>query len=164
VREKETVVRKGLRIGYCKLGDLNQVQQIEDLSFKSPYPLSIFRHFLFTDPLGFRIARLDEEVSGYCITSTHGSLRPSIATLASIAVRPELRRRGIGEVLLEDAIRNCKENHPEVRFLELQVSSVNLAAKAMYSKFGFKKIALISRYYEDGEDADVMELDVLKTA
>lgn len=83
--------------------------------------------------------------------------------LITIAVRREYRRRGLGEGLLIAAIDQATELGARVMTLEVRVS--NLAAQAMYEKFGFRKVGLRPRYYTDNnEDAVLLSSDVLTSA
>lgn len=54
-------------------------------------------------------------------------------------VRKEYRNRGIGSMLLEAAISNIRED-PEVKKINLSVSSTQVAAISLYQKTGFVKV------------------------
>ncbi len=56
------------------------------------------------------------------------------AKILSFAVKKEFRRRGIGNRLLDTAIRRCKEKGKIKIFLEVRVS--NEAAQRLYKKKG----------------------------
>jgi ribosomal-protein-alanine N-acetyltransferase len=85
------------------------------------------------------------------------------AHLIAIAVRREYRRRGLGEALLVRAIDLATELGARVMTLEVRAS--NLAAQAMYEKFGFRRVGMRPRYYSDNhEDALVMTSDILTSA
>ena len=55
------------------------------------------------------------------------------------------QRRGHGSALLKEAMRAARENGAKKIFLEVRPS--NLAGKALYERFGFRKIALRRGYY-----------------
>jgi ribosomal-protein-alanine N-acetyltransferase len=72
-------------------------------------------------------------------------LWPPGAHLASIGVHPDHRNRGLGTLLLRDAMargRKCG-----ARRLMLEVDLVNLAARRLYQREGF---GLARRFREDG--------------
>jgi len=74
----------------------------------------------------------------------------------NVAVHPEHRRRGVGRALL-DAMRGLtEEGASRVALLEVRVS--NEAAIALYRSAGFERDGVRSRYYDDGEDAQLMSL------
>ena len=77
------------------------------------------------------------------------------AHLTSIAVRETHRRQGIGELLLIFIIDMSLQVNAHV--VTLEARSSNIAAQALYKKYGFAKVGLRRRYYsEDGEDAVIM--------
>ncbi len=80
------------------------------------------------------------------------------AKIISFAVKKEFRRKGIGTKLLKTAIERCKQRGKERILLEVRVS--NTVAQRLYKKNGFKIIDVIPNYYNDGEDAYLMALDL----
>ena len=80
------------------------------------------------------------------------------AHICTLAVRPEWRGRGLGELLLASLIERAMERKAEVLTLEARVS--NLVAQNLYSKYGFKVVGRRKGYYSDnGEDALIMTTD-----
>lgn len=77
------------------------------------------------------------------------------AHITEIAVREELRGRGIGELLLIGSVRTALENGSTVLTLEARVS--NFIAQRLYEKYGFKQAGIRKGYYSDNrEDAVIM--------
>jgi ribosomal-protein-alanine N-acetyltransferase len=77
------------------------------------------------------------------------------AHLTSIAVRGTHRHLGIGELLLISIINLAAQLNAHVVTLEVRLS--NLAAQALYEKYGFTKVGIRRSYYsDDGEDAVIM--------
>jgi len=75
--------------------------------------------------------------------------------IVAIAVRPAYRRRGLGELLLQEIIDLALASDQETVTLEVRRS--NLAAQTLYEKYRFLKVGVRRRYYTDnGEDAIVM--------
>jgi ribosomal-protein-alanine N-acetyltransferase len=72
--------------------------------------------------------------------------------IASIGVRPDYQRRGIGQMLL--AVCEDLLGMPRVR---LSLRGSNDAALRLYQQAGYARIDTWKRYYRDGEDAIVME-------
>ena len=71
-------------------------------------------------------------------------------------VDPDSRRRGIGAVMLREAISEAKSTGANVVTLEVRRS--NLPARQLYRKFEFEERRLRRHYYGPGEDAIIMEL------
>lgn len=71
--------------------------------------------------------------------------------IATVAVLPEYRRRGIAQSL----IAQCEANlgAPEMR---LCVRVSNQGAIELYKKLGYEVLSTWRQYYRDGEDALVM--------
>ncbi len=85
------------------------------------------------------------------------------AHISTIAVRPEWQRRHIGELLLVTMLDRAIELNAEVATLEVRVS--NVAAQALYHKYGFAQVGLKLCYYNDNaEDALIMATERLTSA
>lgn len=67
--------------------------------------------------------------------------------LASMAVAPGFRRRGIGEALLRRLLGEAKERGCARCTLEVRVG--NCAARRLYSRAGFTQLQQMKDYYED---------------
>lgn len=77
------------------------------------------------------------------------------AHIVTIAVRPDRRRQGIGELLLTAALDAARLAGMDTVTLEYRVS--NTAARRLYEKYGFTKVGVRARYYSDNnEDAVLM--------
>lgn len=68
-----------------------------------------------------------------------------ITYLASLAVDPDWRGRGLGRALMAAAVAQARRAHS--RWLELDVDVDNRPARALYARFGFAPLA---RFSEDG--------------
>ncbi len=77
------------------------------------------------------------------------------AHITTIAVRPHLRRRGLGELLMVSMADAAISAGADKMTLEVRVS--NYEAQSMYRKFGFREEGVRRRYYSDNnEDAVIM--------
>jgi len=100
------------------------------------------------------VADIGGRVVGYIAIVDYGRE----AKIISFAVKREFRGKGIGTKLLKAAIERCKRRGKERILLEVRVS--NSIAQRLYKKNGFKIIDVIPNYYNDGEDAYLMALDL----
>ncbi len=89
-------------------------------------------------------------------------LRPNDAHISTIAVHPDWRGRGLGELLLLTAIEKVLELENDVVTLEVRAS--NLVAQRLYRKYSFRFMGVHQNYYRDGEDAWLMEVNVGQAA
>jgi [ribosomal protein S18]-alanine N-acetyltransferase len=82
------------------------------------------------------------------------------AHVTTIATHPDVRGRGVGEMLLLALIHRGIE--VGARWMTLEVRASNMVAQALYRKYTFKEMGVRRRYYSDnGEDALVMWTDAL---
>ncbi len=147
-----------LAIRNCKVTDLRAVQRIENASFDDPYTPMVFWGLYLSRDTIFRTAFVQDNIVGYSVSKVETRNGKTVAHLISLAVDPLSRTKGIGSKLLEDAISQSKNSYPECKVIELEVRTDNESAIALYLKFGFRKIRLISNYYGRGKDAQLMEL------
>ena len=77
------------------------------------------------------------------------------AHVVAVAVREAYRGRGLGELLLAEAIDLAL--HDRMESVTLEVRKSNLLAQALYEKYRFLKVGVRKRYYSDNhEDAIIM--------
>ena len=77
------------------------------------------------------------------------------AHITEIAVREQLRGKGIGELLLIGSLRAAVEYGSKVMTLEVRVS--NFIAQRLYEKYSFNSVGTRKAYYSDNrEDAVIM--------
>jgi len=75
--------------------------------------------------------------------------------ILDVAVHPEVRGGGVGRLLVEKVLEECRGNGAS--FVSLEVRESNLPAIALYRKMGFAEVGKRKRYYENGENALMME-------
>jgi len=126
--------------------DLDAVCEIERLSFKNPWTKEAFS-FEY-------IAEMDEQIIGYAFIH----IADDFSHLVNIAISPDYRNIGIGEKFLRFLIGLVKElKSPKV---VLEVRKNNISAIRLYEKLGFESVREEKGYYQDGESALVMFLDL----
>jgi [ribosomal protein S18]-alanine N-acetyltransferase len=80
------------------------------------------------------------------------------AEVLTLAVVPTARRAGVGHRLLMTATDTATTMGARTMFLE--VSVMNNAARALYTKAGFIQAGRRAQYYSDRSDALVLRLDL----
>src|SRR3989441_5502668 len=136
--------------------DIDQISILEQASFDDPYPSYFLSELARDNPETFLVLTLDNKIVGYGVVD-HWEDHDH---LISIAVRPDSRRKGLGETLLVELEKRLSKERP----LRLEVRQSNLAAIQLYSKRGFTKTGGAEGYYGDGEDAIIMEKMLVKEA
>ena len=87
----------------------------------------------------------------------------SEAEVESLAISKEWQRQGLGQLLLADLVHWAAERGATVVRLEVRAS--NAAAIHLYTRAGFRQMAVRRGYYTDpAEDALVFERPVLPTS
>ena len=133
--------------------DLSRILKIERASFgRDAWPVEAFEECAITSPSLFLVARAGTEIAGYgiaCISRGAGEI-------ASIAVLPRYRGRGVATALLKAMIRKLRRQG--VRSISLMVRIDNADAIALYRRFGFVRTATVRGYYEDGASGWRMRL------
>jgi len=133
--------------------DLDQVMELEKAIFPNPWRRSFFLSDI-NRPQGLSIVAEDEGiVLGYAVAwgteETH---------LANLAVAEYERCKGVGGKLLDEVIAFARRNRADSLYLEVRAS--NKVARKFYADRGFVPTYLRKGYYENGEDAVIMEREV----
>ncbi len=115
-----------------------------------------FETELNTDFSLFLVALMDETIIGFAVAWDI----PGEIQLQNIAVDKDYRREGCGTKLIESIYRLLEHKHPERILLELRIS--NIPALKFYRSLGFKKTGIRKNYYGDGDDALLMEKEIIK--
>jgi [ribosomal protein S18]-alanine N-acetyltransferase len=134
--------------------DLDQVLEIEPVAFGSHH----WSHESFLNELNNAGGRYFCAVgpdSGVLFGYSGYWLIGDEVHITTLAVHPDYRRQGIGELLLINDIQSALQVDGKCMTLEVRVS--NEAAQKLYYKYGFKSMGLRRKYYQDNsEDALVL--------
>jgi ribosomal-protein-alanine acetyltransferase len=149
-----TDLAAGVGFRDAEAGDLQSLLDIENAVFDTDrISRRSFRHFLTSPRAIFRVAVIDGAVAGYCLVLFRQGT--AAARLYSLAVDPAVQQRGLGAALLADAETAAFETDRAV--LRLEVATGNQAAQALYQRCGYRQVARLHGYYEDGGDAVRLE-------
>ena len=174
-----------------QLEDIPEVMEIERVSFPTPWPASAYRHEVRQNRLAhYFVARrrfadeaeadVQDHQPGLLEKVQRWARRPGTAEAAvvgycgfwmaadeahisTIAVHPNCRQRGVGQLLLIAAIERAVQLGANLISLEVRVS--NVAAQNLYRKYGFQVVGRRRRYYSDNrEDALIMTAEFVASA
>jgi ribosomal-protein-alanine N-acetyltransferase len=134
--------------------DVQIAHEIDTSSFTLPWPERSFRYEVTDNPASrCWAADLDGHVVGILILW----MIIDEAHIATLATHPDHRRQGIAEQLLVTALNKAYEEGARSALLEVRAG--NVAAQALYYKYGFEAVGSRKRYYKDNnEDAILMTL------
>jgi [ribosomal protein S18]-alanine N-acetyltransferase len=168
--------------------DVPEVSQLDHRCFTNPWPQSAYRRELANPETNFYIV-LRQKLPGVQVRETERDerrfsllprwlwsdsedtdpivgyagmwVRAGEAHVTTIGVAPEVRRKGLGELLFVALIEEAIARDAEWVTLEVRVS--NVQAKRLYEKYGLTRHGVRRRYYsDDGEDADIMWSESLR--
>ncbi len=132
--------------------DLEQVLAIENDAFPLPWTRE---HFLdeLRSPHSFPLVALGQD--GYVLGYICPMQLLDEGHILDVAVCKDLCGRGLGKLLVETVLRMCREKGAD--FVSLEVRPSNGAAISLYRRLGFIEVGRRKGYYENGEDALLME-------
>jgi [ribosomal protein S18]-alanine N-acetyltransferase len=134
--------------------DLDEVVAIERQSFTLPWSRGAFLYEIEQNRVArCYVMRDGAEIVGYvCLWEIGEEVH-----ITNVAVRPDLRRQGIGRALLSAIVDDARQRGAKTVALEVRPS--NREARTLYDSYGFRVVGRRKGYYYDtGEDALVMEL------
>ncbi len=140
--------------------DLPRVMEIERAAFSHPWSEDLVRrelsHEFSTVLLATEPPAAGEGVLGFAIVwLVHDELH-----VLNVAVAPEARRRGVARALLAELEGRALDDGAAKATLEVRRS--NTPAIELYRSLGYVEVGVRPRYYaEDGEDAILMDKDLL---
>lgn len=133
-------------------GDIDQVLEIEESSFPTPWSRILFQREIELDFSYIFVIEQNREIIGYV---NYWMIVGEIHIM-NIAVKEEYRKVGVGNFLLQYSLDSAKRMGGACAFLEVRTG--NSAAHALYRKNGFEFIGVRRGYYTDTkEDALIME-------
>ena len=146
--------------------DIEAVAKIERQSFATAWSTQAYVTELANPSAVYFVAALDvsegnstgSKVVGY------GGLWVIMdeAHITTIAVVPEFRGRRVGEQVLAEMLYTARQKGATRATLEVRES--NLAARRLYEKYGFVRVAARKGYYADNnENADIMWINDMET-
>lgn len=91
------------------------------------------------------VARVGETIAGFVIGMMYVDRKALYARILTIDVSPEYRRRGIGQMLLQEIERIFRDKG--VKASHLEVREDNVGAINLYRKLGYEKIGKLKDYY-----------------
>ncbi len=131
--------------------DMNEVLEIEKSSFEFPWSEKDFIRCLRQRNCIGMVAEYDERVVGFMIYELHKNQ----LHVLNFAVRPDVRRRGVGEQMVKKLIGKLSQQRRNRIVLEIR--GTNLAAQMFFRNLGFRAVSVLRDYYDDTvEDAYVM--------
>ncbi len=135
----------------ASINDADAMAELDRICFTLPWSRQAFLH------------ELSNEAAFYIVTATAGKIIGYAGMwsiideghITNLAVHPEHRKMGLGEMMLSEMIRISGEDGILKHTLEVRAS--NEPAIGLYKKMGFKISGIRKEYYSDNmEDALIL--------
>lgn len=131
--------------------DLQQIAEIEKKIFSKPWSYKSFEDSLSLPNAIYVVAVNNGEIMGYC--GLYCVLNE--ANITNVAVKEEVRNKGIGYGMLVQLIDEAKKRG--INAVTLEVRKSNDAAIHLYEQLGFESAGIRKGFYElPTEDAVIM--------
>lgn len=168
----------GLTLRRMSAADLEQVTLLDAMSFPTPWPPGAFAKELVNPQARCWVIEITADAplkyepavglppADLTVQSGQRAVGAMLvcwlvldeAHIATLAVHPNLRRRGLGRLILRRALDEAVREGAKIAYLEVRES--NTAAQELYRAFGFGVTGQRPRYYVT-EDAVLMTLEHL---
>ena len=132
--------------------DMAEVLDIEQASFEFPWLEEDFLRCLRQRNCIGMVAEYDERVVGFMVYELH---KEQLHVL-NFSVRPDIRRRGVGQQMVNKLVGKLSRRGRNR--IGLEIRETNLAAQMFFKNLDFRAISVLRDYYDDTvEDAYVMQ-------
>ena len=141
-----------IKISKMTLNDFASIKDILISDFDDFWNTNTFEEELKNENSYYLVGKINDKI--VCFAGIKSVLDD--ADIMNIVTRKDYRNLGIGSIIFEKIIDYAKQNG--IKKLTLEVNEKNLPAIHLYEKFGFKKIATREKYYNNVDNAIIMQL------
>jgi len=136
------------------LDDLNIISPILQSDFDDFWNDNILKSELENENSYYIVAKENDAIVGF------GGLWKSIDDIhiTNIVTKKIFRNKGIGKAILTELINQAQNFGYNI--ITLEVNENNLPAISLYKKFGFKEVGIRKRYYNNSDNAIIMNLEI----
>lgn len=139
-------------ISEMNLQDLENIKDCLLTDFDNFWSYNILKQELENGKSKYFVAKQENEIVGFVGIL----LIIDQVNIMNIVVKKDKRNFGIGSLLLEEIIRYSKIHN--ATSITLEVNEKNIPAIKLYEKYGFKQVGLRRKYYNNEDNAILMDL------
>ena len=139
-------------ISEMNLQDLENIKDCLLTDFDNFWSYNILKQELENGKSKYFVAKQENEIVGFAGIL----LIIDQVNIMNIVVKKDKRNIGIGSLLLEEIIRYSKIHN--ATSITLEVNEKNIPAIKLYKKYGFKQVGLRRKYYNNEDNAILMDL------
>ncbi len=144
MQRKMPILRK------MKESDAHAIAQIEKKTFTDAWSEKSILDTFYQNQAFVVVAEAEEKIVGYCIVY----FVLDEGEIARIAVAPNVRRQGVGHLILDEVEKICTGK--SITKLLLDVRESNRTARAFYSGYGFSEDGIRKDFYESPKENAVL--------
>jgi ribosomal-protein-alanine acetyltransferase len=132
--------------------DLKQIEEILTTDFDEFWTPSIFEKELNNPNSSYFVAKQKNQIVGF------GGIWKAVDDIhiTNLVTKKNMRNLGIAKQILDKLIQTAKQT--KLASLTLEVNENNLPAIDLYEKFGFQKLGIRKKYYNNQDNAIIMTL------
>jgi len=152
---------RSVSVRIARAGDVDYIRSLSKTAFQEYGPYEEMLPDWFTSGITVTLlAVLEERPVGFAMIRRLGreSRLHRVSELLAIAVEPEQRKRGIGDLLLNEIQKAADRTGVET--LVLHTAIENLPGRGLFKKHGFILLDTRSSFYPRGQDAVMMYKDI----
>jgi len=140
-----------VKISNMKVEDLELIANSLESDFDNFWNYNVFKSELENGNSKYLVAKIDNHIVGFA------GIIPVIdeADISNIVVHKDFRNMKIGSYLLESLINLSTTLN--LKTINLEVRESNVPAIKLYEKYGFKICGLRKKYYNNTENAILMQ-------
>lgn len=153
------VVKMEIIIAPMKLEDLKEIEPCLAEEFDDFWTFSMLKQELKNIQnlnSHYFVAKLQNKIVGFTGILTI----IDEVNIMNIVVRKDSRKLGIGSSLLKFIINFAKTQN--ITSITLEVNENNIAAIRLYEKYGFQKVGIRKKYYNNKDNAILMTLSIFE--
>lgn len=139
-------------ISEMNLQDLENIKDCLLTDFDNFWSYNILKQELENGKSKYFVVKQENEIVGFAGIM----LIIDEVNIMNIVVKKDKRNLGIGSSLLEEIIRYSKIHN--ATSITLEVNEKNIPAIRLYEKYGFKQVGLRRKYYNNEDNAILMDL------
>jgi ribosomal-protein-alanine N-acetyltransferase len=147
VNEKSALTEQKFSLIQLTDAYINEMMEIEHLSFTAPWSKASYLHDLNENPLAYYSGCL---YNGHLIGYAGVWQIMDEGHISNVAVHPDFRGRRVGELLLRHIFCFCLQH--EINRVTLEVRKSNLSAQKLYERLGFRCVGARPKYYADNQE------------
>lgn len=133
-----------------EVSDLLEISKMEEEAFITPYSFNLLKESITANTF-FGLIDIEEEIRGYLIVSRV----LDEVSIDRVAVKEKFKRQKIATNLLKTMEETLIKQGSKTFYLEVRKS--NAPAINLYKSLGYKEVYVRKNYYENLEDAIIME-------